>query len=466
MNWKKTKEFTFINIIGIIIISLCFMCDFLLATYDTYWNYGYSMHIINGLVPYRDFNFLAGPIAPIFYSIPLIFSKTITAYQINKIIKLLMCIFIFKYIFKDFKNKRIATFYLILASLYFSSLDITYSSLIIILQFLSIAYFVKIIRKNEIKIFDIFLLSLIGMIAFYTKQSTGAFLAVAIFVCIAFLSIQNHLIKNCLFNIFFNITIFGLVCFLFYKLNAFDDYVNIALLGISGFVSANRGYTLLIIAIIFSLFVFIFNIKIYKKYKNKTMFIICIICISQVIGCYPVANISHFLLYITPFSLYFIYLSNIVDKEIISETISIITMIIFTIFYVRFSSLFSFQNLTFSNISNIGYALNDYRVVKEFEEELVEKRKEDNNLIIFATSAQTIGVITNSYHKYYDLFICGGTGKLSANEIFEEIKYNKFAIPKNNEIFSQIPEEIVNRVKSFEIVDETNYYYIYQNNQN
>ena len=61
---------------------------------DTYVNYGFSYAILQGEIPYVDFNLVIPPFSPLFYSIFLIFSKSILCFYLGQAILLtiLFCI--------------------------------------------------------------------------------------------------------------------------------------------------------------------------------------------------------------------------------------------------------------------------------------------------------------------------------------------------------------------------------------
>ena len=61
---------------------------------DTYVNYGFSYAILQGEIPYIDFNLVIPPFSPFFYSIFLIFSKSILCFYLGQAILLAVLFYI------------------------------------------------------------------------------------------------------------------------------------------------------------------------------------------------------------------------------------------------------------------------------------------------------------------------------------------------------------------------------------
>ena len=57
---------------------------------DTYVNYGFSYGIVNGQIPYNDFNIIVPLFSPFLYSILLVFNKSILVYYIEQAILLVV----------------------------------------------------------------------------------------------------------------------------------------------------------------------------------------------------------------------------------------------------------------------------------------------------------------------------------------------------------------------------------------
>ena len=60
---KHDKIFRYLFLFLVIaFFSFCYTCFFLYVTGDEMWNYGFAYNILNGLIPYRDFNMIVTPL--------------------------------------------------------------------------------------------------------------------------------------------------------------------------------------------------------------------------------------------------------------------------------------------------------------------------------------------------------------------------------------------------------------------
>ena len=63
---KKNIKIYILFLIALIAISILSQIDL-----DGIWGYGFSYNIANGLIPYKDFNMVIGPLYSLVFSIPL-----------------------------------------------------------------------------------------------------------------------------------------------------------------------------------------------------------------------------------------------------------------------------------------------------------------------------------------------------------------------------------------------------------
>ena len=69
---------------------------------DTYAHYGFSYGIVNGQIPYKEINFIVPAFSPFFYSIFLLFNKSILSFYIGQSILLV----IFSYLLFQIMGKK------------------------------------------------------------------------------------------------------------------------------------------------------------------------------------------------------------------------------------------------------------------------------------------------------------------------------------------------------------------------
>lgn len=81
MKKKMLKFILFFVLVFFVVIHSFYLTH--LYSYDEIWIYGFGVNILNGLVPYRDFNMVVGPVFPYLLSIVLgIFGKKLLIYHI------------------------------------------------------------------------------------------------------------------------------------------------------------------------------------------------------------------------------------------------------------------------------------------------------------------------------------------------------------------------------------------------
>ena len=78
---KKKNIFIFLFLIGVAFIHSFYLTN--LYSYDEIWNYGFAKNILDGLVPYKDFNMVVPPLFSYITSIVLwLFGERLLVYHI------------------------------------------------------------------------------------------------------------------------------------------------------------------------------------------------------------------------------------------------------------------------------------------------------------------------------------------------------------------------------------------------
>ena len=81
MKKNKTNLIIFLSSLLILTIFSYYISDF---TPDEIWNYGFSYNIASGLIPYKDFNMVVGPLYNFIMAPPLIlFKNNLLAFHIT-----------------------------------------------------------------------------------------------------------------------------------------------------------------------------------------------------------------------------------------------------------------------------------------------------------------------------------------------------------------------------------------------
>lgn len=244
---KKVYQYIIIFLIFTIITSIYSIYVFG-PDPDEIWNFGFAYNILNGLIPYKDFNMIIPPLFA-FTTVPIIAifgQRLITLDIYSGIIVGLIITLMYKKI-----NKRAFLLYPLLILGYLPSYNL-----------FSILLFTILILTNDTnnKNKDIYL-GLIASLMFLTKQTIG----MAILIPCLYYSknkkktIISFLIPNLIFLIYL---IFN---------NALYNFIDYCFLGMFSFGKENGFLTINTIIIIFFCLYFIYKL-IKTKFKNSSYF--------------------------------------------------------------------------------------------------------------------------------------------------------------------------------------------------
>ncbi|MGN1267901.1 MAG: hypothetical protein ACI4U0_00115 [Candidatus Aphodocola sp.] len=257
--------------------KFCYTNFVLWVVGDEIWNYGFSYNINAGLIPYRDFNMV---VTPLYSFIGAIFLKIFGNYLFSLHILdavltgIMMCML--------FKIIRWKSFLLYPFIVFYATPSYNFLCLFWLVLILYLLHF----EKN----IDIILGVIVGFL-FLTKQTVGVCLAISIFYYsqnkIKF--VLGFIIPLCIFGVYL----------VYY--NAFYQFIDYCFLGMIDFNNSNK---------LFSIFTFLeICICIYLGYsffksnfQNKE---IIYILMFQVLT-YPIFDIYHFLVVISPVVYYYL----------------------------------------------------------------------------------------------------------------------------------------------------------------
>lgn len=115
INWIKSHYFSILLFIFLLVAISSVILNRSLSNLDEIWNYNFAKNIVEGLVPYRDFNMLQTPLLPFIVAFCLfIFGNELI---VSRILAILLISFIFFMIYKILNKLKVNKFY-ILPSLY------------------------------------------------------------------------------------------------------------------------------------------------------------------------------------------------------------------------------------------------------------------------------------------------------------------------------------------------------------
>ena len=237
---------------------------------DEVWSYGFSYNIVNGLIPYKDFNMVITPFYSMLMAIPMFINNNLLIFHIENSIIITLFIFI---TYKLIKEKV----FLILPLLIFP-LNITFPNynFFILFLFIILIYMEK---NNQNDLLIGILLSLI----FLSKQSVGIFL---IPVSLYYLGKKKNLKR------FIGFIIPSLI-FIVYLLitNSYKEFIDLCILGLFDFGKENSNFNIFFIFVVLLVLLILYLAKKHKKVDYYYLLGFVSICI-------PIFDLYHFLIYL------------------------------------------------------------------------------------------------------------------------------------------------------------------------
>ena len=361
---------------------------------DEVWNYGFSLAIRMGEIPYNDFNMVIPPFYPLLMSFSLFLFKNYLSFII---LHGLFMTFAFYLAFKMYKDK--ALYLLIISIIFINCIYPTYNSFIIILLILTLY-----LEQSEIKHKDLFIGIIIGL-SFLTKQSIGIVLIIPWLLKIKDINLKKRIIGFIIPNIVS--LLYLVIC------SNFINYIDQCFLGLIDF-SSNSGTFNIMCIIIFSIITICSLIICRKKYTINNLYILFAYTIFI-----PTFDILH-LYYVLFFFVLFIinnYELKIINNKIIFTCLFIGLIGIIT--FNRFNDDIGKYPNSFNNLNTKYYPNSGINYINEVNKYI------DSNTIIYDDTAYLYRVINNQKVGYLDLVNHGNLGYNSSKKLIKELKKNK-----------------------------------------
>ena len=371
---KKNKS-QIIELIMIFILTLLFnlICNTL--SNDDIWNYGFSYNILNGLIPYKDFNMVITPLYPFIGALfMLIFGEKLIIYYI---LGAIVSTTIFSYIKKQNPNN----YYLVyMIFLFFSMPGYNLFSLLLL-------YIIISLEKNKS---NDYLIGLFLGLIFLTKQNIGIYLLIPTIITKDIKKIIKRTIGFILYN--------------------FIDYT---FLGIGSFAKSN----IKILPAFTIIYIITLVLLIYKYIKTKDREIIYILCYQLI--AYPIFDIYHIML---PFTIAFSYLIKDIK---LNKKILILGFVIFNITVFTYHiNIYSKENFSYPNNSNVckynrisNAAIANIKDISNYL-----KYNSNEKIFVIDMSAYLIKLEANLPIDKYDLLNDGNLGKDGQYKIINDFK--------------------------------------------
>ena len=314
LNWLKLNYFNILLFIFILIIVSSVILPKNLNNLDEIWNYSFAKNIVNGLVPYRDFNMVVTPLLSFICSLFLfIFGNELIIMRILATILISFIFFMSFIILRKLNVNKyislISIFLLFLILKDYICIDYNFAILAVtlLLIYLDLKHYLKNSNYFENSFIYIFLTGLLCGICILFKQSTGVLISFAnIFYPILF--VKNKMDLKKYFKLTF-IKIIGIIIPVFLLIiylilnNAFYDFIDYTILGIKTFSNSISYFSLVksnniyikVTSILLPLFILFTTIYLYIK-KEKKLYGFWCYAIASLIVIYPIADNIHFLI--------------------------------------------------------------------------------------------------------------------------------------------------------------------------
>lgn len=399
----------FLILLLLFILLLIFNLFLYPITLDEIWNYGFSYNILNGKIPYLDFNIVLTPLFSFIMTLPLmIFGNNILVFNIFNIFIILGCFLLLHNIIDD--NMWLC------ALIFFIPFPILYPSynLFLLLLFLYLIY----LEKNEKS--DYLIGFIVGCLIL-TKQSVGVFLLLP---CLLYYLKNKKKFISRLIGCIIPCSIF-LIYLLITK--SFMSFLDLCLFGLFDF-AGNNSVTSKFYLFVFILICLVTIIFIVKEPKNIYNYYALMFYSISI----PLFDAYHVGFQILVFVLLcFINLNFLKRLPIYSFAIF---LVVYACLFVSYSygNISSFKKMYPNNIKHFEYRYLGSKQV-DFTNEVSNyiKKNKDYKYMFLDSNGYYFRIINDESASYLDLINMGNWGYNGSDKLINSIK----KLPKNTRFF-------------------------------
>mgnify|MGYP004463564029 FL=1 len=399
----------FLILLLLFILLLIFNLFLYPITLDEIWNYGFSYNILNGKIPYLDFNIVLTPLFSFIMTLPLmIFGNNILVFNIFNIFIILGCFLLLHNIIDD--NMWLC------ALIFFIPFPILYPSynLFLLLLFLYLIY----LEKNEKS--DYLIGFIVGCLIL-TKQSVGVFLLLP---CLLYYLKNKKKFISRLIGCIIPCSIF-LIYLLITK--SFMSFLDLCLFGLFDF-AGNNSVTSKFYLFVFILICLVTIIFIVKEPKNIYNYYALMFYSISI----PLFDAYHVGFQILVFVLLcFINLNFLKRLPIYSFAIF---LVVYACLFVSYSygNISSFKKMYPNNINHFEYRYLGSKQV-DFTNEVSNyiKKNKDYKYMFLDSNGYYFRIINDESASYLDLINMGNWGYNGSDKLINSIK----KLPKNTRFF-------------------------------
>lgn len=398
-------------LMGMLLFILLFVFNLFIypITLDEIWNYGFSYNILNGKIPYLDFNMVLTPLFSFIMTLPLMmFGNNILVFNVFNIFIILGCFLLLHNLIDD--NMWLC------ALIFFIPFPILYPSynLFLLLLFLYLIY----LEKNEKS--DYLIGFIVGCLIL-TKQSVGVFLLLP---CLLYYLKNKKKFISRLIGCIIPCSIF-LIYLLITK--SFMSFLDLCLFGLFDF-AGNNSITSKFYLFVFILICLVTIIFIVKEPKNIYNYYALMFYSISI----PLFDAYHVGFQILVFVLLcFINLNFLKRLPIYSFTIF---LVVYACLFVSYSygNISSFKKMYPNNINHFEYRYLGSKQV-DFTNEVSNyiKKNKDYKYMFLDSNGYYFRIINDESASYLDLINMGNWGYNGSDKLINSIK----KLPKNTRFF-------------------------------
>lgn len=479
---KKIKKECFIIVILLLILTAIIMVK-PLNDLDEIWNYNFARNIVDGNMPYKDFNMIQMPLVPALCAMFL--NLLGNELMIMRIIAILLCTIILFITYKILELLKVNkwlnyAFLIFLIYILKDHFRIDYNFFVLFNVLWIIYIELKSIREKKTKEElltsskkDI-VLGILAGICICSKQTTGVLVAIVL-VGYNLLNVSNFkefklFIKKAIYRVI-GVFIPLLMLSIYFTWNhLWNDFIDYCILGIGTFSNSisysnlltNSNILIKTLSIIVPIFLIsmIGNILV-NKYKRKEidsqLLTIVSYAIAEMVVVFPISDDIHFLIGAFPAMIGIIYGMSTLSKKLKNEKVKIFIkeylkafniLAVAILGMVSIVSLYNYaiqvrQYTTLNHFNYIIQSQNQIDSIKNVEEYI---QKQDKNVYILDAVAAIYTIPINQYTKNYDMFLIGNLGGDGEEGIIEDLQEEEnYIVLIKNEQYSrnwQNPEKV------------------------
>ena len=479
---KKIKKECFIILILLLILTSIIIIK-PLNDLDEIWNYNFARNIVDGNMPYKDFNMIQMPFVPILCAMFL--SVLGNELIVMRIVAILLCtiiLFITYKILELLKVNKLLNYASLIFLIYIlkDHFRIDYNFFVLFNVLWIIYIELKLISENKTKgevlitsKKDIFLGILAG-ICICSKQTTGAIVAIVL-VGYNILNVSNFkefklFIKKVIYRVIGVLIPLIFLSIYFTCNHLWNNFIDYCILGIGTFSNSipysnlliNSNILIKILSIIVPIFLIsiIGNILInkYKKRKiDSKLLMIVSYSIAEMVVVFPISDDIHFLIGAFPSIIGIIYVLSILSRELKNEKLKVFVKEYLKAFNIlavttcMLASIFSLYNYAihvgeYTTLNHFNYIIQSQGQINSIKNVEEYIQKQDKNVYILDAVAAIYTIPINQYTKNYDMFLIGNLGGDGEEGIIENLQEEEnYTILIKNEQYSrnwQNPEKV------------------------